>query len=60
MELEIQVYRNDKDEPCFRYPKEWNYDKVFEQICELCCQLQERVDMQKETIRALRYIVDHK
>lgn len=59
MALEIMVYRNDNGEPTFRYPKEWDAEKTFEQICELCCQLQEKVNMQSETIRALRHKIDH-
>lgn len=59
MELEITVYRKENGDPCFRYPKDWSYDKVFEQICELCCQLQEKVDRQQEVIRVLRYVANH-
>ena len=33
-------------------------EKAFEQICELCCQLQERVNLQSKTIKALRCSLD--
>lgn len=57
-EMQISVYRNKDDVPCFRYPKEWDVDKAFEQIAELCATLQEELDIQQAVNRVLRYRLD--
>ena len=58
-EMQISVYRNHNDEPCFRYPKDWDADKVFEQIAELCCVLQAELRAEQAINRLLRYRLDH-
>ena len=58
-EMQISVCRNDKDEPSFRHPKDWDCNKVFEQIAELCATLQEELNMERAINRVLRYRLDH-
>lgn len=57
-EMQIKVYRNDNDVPCFRYPKDWDAKKVFEQIAELCCILQEELKTERYIKDLLRYRLD--
>ena len=47
-EMKISVYRREDGTPCFRYPKEWDGEKVFEAICELCCTLSEELNNKEE------------
>ena len=42
-EMQISVYRNSDGIPSFIYPKEWDGDKIFLEICELCCRLSEEL-----------------
>lgn len=58
-EMKITVYRNDEGVPSFRYPKEWDCEKVFEQIAELCCVLQEELSRERWISRLLRNRLDH-
>jgi hypothetical protein len=58
-EMQISVYRNENDEPCFRYPKDWDVDKVFEQMAELCCVLQAELRAEQTINRLLRYRLDN-
>lgn len=43
----------------FVIQKKWSADKVFEQIAELCCVLQEELSREKYMSRLLRNRLDH-
>lgn len=42
-EMKITVSRRPDGVPEFTFPKEWDFDKIFEQISELCCTLSEEL-----------------
>ena len=51
-QMEITVRRNENGEPVFKYPNDWNGDKVFLEICELCCRLSEELqELKKEELK---------
>ena len=47
-EMQISVYRDEDGIPRFRCPANWTGTEKFLQICELCCALQEELEIQKK------------
>lgn len=58
-EMEITVSRRPDGVPEFTFPKEWNFNKIIEQISELCCTLSEELAQEKRMNYAYKCIVDY-
>lgn len=46
-DMKISVRRNENGVPVFAYPKEWDGDTIFLNICELCCRLSEELQEER-------------
>ena len=57
-EMKITVSRRPDGVPEFTFPKEWNFDKIIEQISELCCTLSEELAQEKRLNWAYKYMLD--
>ena len=57
-EMKITVSRRPDGVPEFTFPKEWNFDKIIEQISELCCTLSEELAQEKRINWAYKYMLD--
>lgn len=44
----ISVYRDKSGQVRLKYPTEWDFEKIFYEICELCADLQEEADWYKK------------
>lgn len=58
-EMEITVSRRPNGVPEFTFPKEWNFDKIIEQISELCCTLSEELAQEKRINWVYKCMLDY-
>lgn len=58
-EMKITVSRRPDGVPEFTFPKEWDFDKIFEQISELCCTLSEELAQEKRINWAYKCMLDY-
>lgn len=58
-EMEISVGRRPDGTPEFYFPKDWDSNKLIDQIGELCCTLAEELEKEKCMNYAYKCIVDY-
>ena len=55
----ISVYRDKDGQVRLAYPTEWDFEKIFYELCELCADLKEEADWFKQLAEVRKEIMTH-